>query len=134
MQHPIHDLLEISLENIKEMVDVNTVIGSELVTEFGQIIIPVSKVKFSFATGGTDMTNQGRNVNTERIPFGGGTGGTVSITPTAFLVMNNNKVDVLTLDNQTHLYEKLIDKVPEVLEKIKKGMSKPQDNNQLLEE
>lgn len=116
-QHPIHDLLSISLENIKEMVDVNTVIGTEYITEFGQIIIPVSRVKFSFATGGTDMTNHNRSVE-GKMAFGGGTGGAVSITPTAFLVLNNNKVDVLTLDNQTHLIEKLIDKVPETIEKI----------------
>lgn len=116
MEHPIHDLMKISMENIKDMVDVDTIVGQPMHTPAGSTIIPISKVKFGFASGGTDQKGK---ENTQ-VPFGGGSGGTVSITPIAFLVVTkDDEIKVLSLENTTHIYEKLIDFVPELMSKIK---------------
>jgi len=116
MDHPIHSLMKISLENIKDMVDVDTIVGQPISSTHGTTIIPISKVKFGFASGGTDQKG---NENTQA-PFGGGSGGTVSITPIAFLVVTKeDDIKVLSLEHQTHIYEKLIDFVPEIMSKIK---------------
>lgn len=116
MEHPIHSLMKISLENIKEMIDVDTIVGDPIHTQQGTTIIPISRVKLGFASGGTDQ--KGGQMATP--PFGGGSGGTVSITPIAFLVVTaDDHIRVLSLENETHLYEKLIDFVPELINKIK---------------
>jgi sporulation protein YtfJ len=125
-EHPIQGLMKTAMENIKEMVDVNTIVGDPVETQDGSVILPISKVGFGFAAGGSefigeteqDMTkNDARNA-TVALPFGGGSGGGVSITPIAFLVVNAQGVKVVPLDNQTHLYERLIDSAPQVFDKI----------------
>jgi sporulation protein YtfJ len=116
MEHPIHSFMKISMENIKEMVDVDTIVGQPINSGMGTTIIPISKVRFGFASGGTDQRGQ----DNTQAPFGGGSGGTVSITPIAFLVVTkDDEIKVLSLENQTHIYEKLIDFVPEIMNKIK---------------
>lgn len=119
MEHPIHSLMKISMENIKEMVDVDTIVGQAVDTKDGTTIIPISKVRFGFASGGTEQKTD-KNQDSQQGPFGGGSGGTVSITPIAFLVVaNNGEIKVLSLENQTHIYEKLIDFIPELLSKLR---------------
>lgn len=119
MEHPIHSFMKISMENIKDMVDVDTIVGQPVATKEGTTIIPISKVKFGFASGGTEQKVE-KPQNDTKGPFGGGSGGTVSITPIAFLVVDEtSEIKVLSLENQTHIYEKLIDFVPELLSKIK---------------
>lgn len=116
MEHPIHNFMKISMENIKEMVDVDTIVGQAISTNEGTTIIPISKVRFGFASGGTEQKTQGN----EAAPFGGGSGGTVSITPIAFLVVSKtDEIKVLSLENQTHIYEKLIDFIPDLINKVK---------------
>src|SRR5690554_3600231 len=111
--------MKISMENIKDMVDVDTIVGQPVATKEGTTIIPISKVKFGFASGGTEQKVE-KPQNDTKGPFGGGSGGTVSITPIAFLVVDEtSEIKVLSLENQTHIYEKLIDFVPELLSKIK---------------
>jgi len=111
--------MKISMENIKDMVDVDTIVGQPVNTKEGTTIIPISKVKFGFASGGTEQKVEKTQENGQG-PFGGGSGGTVSITPIAFLVVDReDEIKVLSLENQTHIYEKLIDFVPELLEKVK---------------
>ena len=127
MEHPIHDLLNISLNNIKDMIDVNTVVGNAITHESGKVIIPVSTVKFGFASGGTDMKNHQKSIDNP-MPFGGGTGGNVSISPTAFLVLHNDKVELLSLNDNTHIYETLIKKTPEALGKVKDLISNKKSN------
>jgi sporulation protein YtfJ len=130
-EHPIQGLMKVAMENIKEMVDVNTIVGDPVETPDGSVIMPISKVGFGFAAGGSefygdieDTTGNNSNNNndannaTVMLPFGGGSGGGVSITPIAFLVVNKQGVKVVPLDNQTHIYERLIDSAPQVFEKI----------------
>lgn len=116
MNHQVEALLKVSLENIKEMIDVDTIVGNPIITPEATII-PISKVKMGFLAGGSEIAQkQEKNEN----PFGGGTGGTVSITPVAFLVVIGKEIKVLHLEQETHLYEKVIDKIPGLVDQVKK--------------
>ena len=135
-EHPIQGLMKTAMENIKEMVDVNTIVGDPVETPDGSVIMPISKVGFGFAAGGSEFTMEngqeskvsqnganGMNSMSSSLPFGGGSGGGVSITPIAFLVVGRNGVKVVPLDNQTHIYERLIESAPAMVDKIQ-GMIK----------
>ncbi|MCJ8011130.1 GerW family sporulation protein [Paenibacillus sp. KQZ6P-2] len=127
--HPIQGLMQTAMENIKAMVDVNTIVGDPVQTPDGSVILPISRVGFGFAAGGSefnmDMANKdapagGQNQADLKssMPFGGGSGGGVSIRPIAFLVVSKEGVNIVPLDNQTHLFEKLIDSAPMMVDKI----------------
>src|SRR3954471_15294257 len=101
-EHPIQGLMQTAMENLRDMVDVNTIIGAPVETPDGQVIIPVSKVGFGFAAGGSEFsagTNKQPKANGnghdtgkeagKHYPFGGGSGGGVSITPVAFIVVGD---------------------------------------------
>lgn len=132
-EHPIQGLMQTAMENIKEMVDVNTIVGDPVQTPDGSVIMPISKVGFGFVAGGSDIRTdmehkQGGGGATDAhnasvsLPFGGGSGGGVSITPIAFLVVGTSGVKIVPLDNQTHLMEKVIDSAPKVFEKLQTMM------------
>jgi sporulation protein YtfJ len=143
-EHPIQGLMKTAMENIKEMVDVNTIVGDPVETPDGTVIMPISKVGFGFAAGGSEFGvdestsgsssgsssgNSGNNNNRHEganahvsLPFGGGSGGGVSITPIAFLVVGKQGVKIVPLDNQTHLLERLIDSAPSVVDRIQSMM------------
>ncbi|AOZ91410.1 GerW family sporulation protein [Paenibacillus crassostreae] len=141
--HPIKGLMQTAMENLKSMVDVNTIVGDPVQTPDGSVILPISKVAFGFAAGGSDFnvdrkakssgSSSNEHQDSKRLPFGGGTGGGVSIRPIAFLVVGKDGVYILPLDSQTHIYEKLIDTVPYVMEKIQticeKSGNKSNSNN-----
>lgn len=130
--HPIQGLMETAMENIKAMVDVNTIVGDAVETPDGTVILPISKVGFGFAAGGSDFnvngdrshdSNSGAKTEhaksaTVASPFGGGSGGGVSIRPIAFLVVGKQGVHIVPLDNSTHLFEKIIDSAPHMLDRI----------------
>jgi len=126
-EHPIQGLMETAMENIKQMVDVNTIVGDPVQTPDGSIIMPISKVGFGFVAGGSDMSyeyqeHSDANNASVALPFGGGSGGGVSITPIAFLVVGSQGVKVVPLDNQTHLIERIIDYAPHMLDKFQSWM------------
>lgn len=123
MEHPISDLFQISLGSIREMIDVNTIVGDGIKINDNVSIIPISKVKCAFATGGCDQKNV-KYSEDKQYPFGGATGGTLTLLPIAFLVIANDDVKLLHLDEDIHLYEKLIDQLPETLSNIKDVFSK----------
>lgn len=128
--HPIQGLMQTAMENIKGMVDVNTIVGDPVETPDGSVILPISRVGFGFAAGGSDfrVEDDGPGVNgtgvngtgagVKMLPFGGGSGGGVSIRPIAFLVVGREGVHTVPLDNQTHLFEKIIDAAPGLIDKI----------------
>lgn len=134
-EHPIQGLMTTAMENLKEMVDVNTIIGDPVETPDGSVVIPVSRVGFGYAAGGSQFTGSsskekgaggngaagGSSSSSKQdpsLPFGGGSGGGVSITPVAFLVINNRGIKLLNMDGQTHLYDRLLDAAPQVLERL----------------
>lgn len=121
-EHPIQGLMKTAMENLKEMVDVNTIVGDPVETPDGSVIMPISKVGFGFAAGGSEFVVDNKIGTTQTTdpehPFGGGSGGGVSITPIAFLIVSTSGVKMVHLDSNTHLYEKLLDFAPQVVDKI----------------
>jgi len=118
MEHPISELFKISLNSIKEMIDVNTIVGSTFVINDKVSVVPITKVKCAFATGGCEQKNI-KSTEDKKYPFGGGTGGTLTLIPMAFLVCIEEDVKILHMGEQTHLYEKLIDQLPMTVSQIK---------------
>jgi sporulation protein YtfJ len=136
-EHPIQGLMTTAMESLKEMIDVNTIIGDPVETPDGSVILTVSKVGFGFAAGGSEFKmdgggqNQGQGQGQSNHPFGGGSGAGVSITPIAFLIVNSQGVKMLHLDESTHLYEKILEMAPQAVDKIQQLFSKKdQQNNQ----
>ena len=127
-EHPIQGLMTTAMENLKDMIEVNTIIGDPVESPDGSVIIPVSKVGFGFAAGGTEFMpsggsssqddSGGSNSSEAVFPFGGGSGGGVSITPVAFLIVSPKGIKMVHLDESIHIYEKLIDAAPKAVEKI----------------
>ncbi|MFC5650863.1 GerW family sporulation protein [Paenibacillus solisilvae] len=139
VDHPIQGLMQTAMENIKEMVDVNTIVGDPVQTPDGSVIMPISKVGFGFVAGGSDIRFDASSDSAKTgdaqhavvsTPFGGGSGGGVSITPIAFLVVGTHGVRIVPLDNQTHLMERVIESAPHVFDKIQ-GMFKRDDQTSL---
>lgn len=144
--HPIQGLMTTAMESLKEMIDVNTIIGDPVETPDGSVILTVSKVGFGFAAGGSEFKldsaqNQsqgqsqqqgqgGQGQNSPKLPFGGGSGGGVSITPIAFLIVNSQGVKMLHLDESTHLYEKILELAPQVVDKIQHMLSSKDQSKQ----
>ncbi|MDZ5472518.1 GerW family sporulation protein [Bacillus sp. 31A1R] len=126
-EHPIQGLMTTAMENLKEMIDVNTIIGDPVETPDGSVILTVSKVGFGFAAGGSDFSLDGQG---DKKPFGGGSGGGVSITPIAFLIVNSREVKMVHLDESTHLYEKILDLAPQAVDKIQQMFSNKNDQGQ----
>ena len=112
-EHPIKDLMGVSMEKIKEMVDVNTIIGTPIQSPDGTVIIPISKVSFGFASGGSDLPTK----NTNEL-FGGGAGAGVSIQPLAFLAVSNGDVKLLQMSVDAKLPNAIVNLVPEVFDKV----------------
>ncbi|PEB48019.1 sporulation protein YtfJ [Bacillus pseudomycoides] len=130
MDHPIQGLMKAAMENLKEMVDVNTIVGEPVQTADGGVVLTVSKVAFGFGAGGSDFqTNDGQR--TQGNPaFGGGSAGGVSITPVAFLVVNKDGVNILHLQNGTHLAEKVIELAPQTIDKIQSIFQKNEKHDE----
>lgn len=133
IDHPIEGLMKTAMENLKEMVDVNTIIGDPVETSDGTVILPVSKVGFGYAAGGSDFSAEGKrkgehSSQVEQHPFGGGSGGGVSITPIAFLVVGKGEIKLVHIDTNTHLYEKLFDFTPKILDKIQSMRQNDRDD------
>lgn len=141
--HPIEVLMETAMNSINEMVDVNTIIGEPIETKNGMVIIPISKVCFGFAAGGSEFKGETideykRKEKEEevqyRLPFGGGSGAGISINPVAFVIVQKDTIKVLPIEH-TSAIDKLIDFVPDLMDKanniVQKAMdkSKEKDNN-----
>jgi sporulation protein YtfJ len=122
--HPIQSLMKTAMENIKEMVDVNTIVGDPVETPDGTIIIPISRVSFGFAAGGSefDKTDKPKEKDREKergpdLPFGGGSGGGVTVQPVAFLVVGQGQVRLLPVDRHAML-DRVIDMAPQIITQI----------------
>ena len=124
-QHPIHGLMQTAMQSLKEMIDVNTIVGDAVQTPDGTVVIPISKVGLGFAVGGTDYTMKTGNREEKDAPmFGGGSGGGVSITPVAFMVVGNGQIRMLPVNPETSVYDRIFDMVPVAIDKISDGISK----------
>jgi sporulation protein YtfJ len=114
--HPINDLMETTMAKIREMVDTNTVVGQPIVTEDGVTLIPVSKLSFGFASGGSDFA--GKNQQTSK-NFGGGAGAGVSVMPVAFLVVKDGNVKLIPVaPPAADTAGRVVEMVPEMFDKV----------------
>ncbi|RNB77747.1 GerW family sporulation protein [Brevibacillus panacihumi] len=125
--HPIQGLMRTAMENIKQMIDVNTIIGDPVETPDGSVILPISKVGFGFAAGGSEFQYEHNHPASIGYPFGGGSGGGVSITPVAFLVVGKQGIRSIPLENTTHLYDRILDSVPQFVEKMQGVFGKKEE-------
>ncbi len=132
-QHPIEGLMKTALESIKEMVDVNTVVGDPVETPDGTVIIPVSRVACGFAAGGGEFDAGGDpktgGQESQMPSFGGGSGAGVSVKPIGFLVVGGGKVRLLPVDGNA-IYDRLIDVAPQVLNQIHSMFQKADSEQQ----
>ena len=119
-KHPIEGLMSEAMEHIKQMVDVNTIVGTPVTTPDGTTIIPISKVAFGFGAGGSEFAAPPQSISEGQALFGGGSGGGVSISPVAFLVANSDQIKLLPISKSSTTADKLIDLVPELITKLNK--------------
>ena len=131
-EHPIENLMMTAMSSIQDMVDVNTIIGEPIETPNGITIIPISKVCFGFAAGGSEFSGEtlkeyNRKDKDEEIeyklPFGGGAGAGVSINPVAFLVVQDTSVKLMPVDHESCL-DKLLDYIPDLMERMNQMFNK----------
>lgn len=129
MSNSIEGVLGVSMEKIREMVDVNTIIGDPISAPNGTTIIPVSKVSFGFASGGSDLPAQAAE------KFAGGAGAGVTVKPQAFIVIKaDGDVELLELGGKTSPMEGIIDSIPGLIGKIKDLVGKKKDDEPESEE
>ena len=125
-EHPIDNLMKSTMENLKDMIDVNTVIGDTIQTGDGSYIVPISKVSFGFASGGSEFGTSCKTSElntTSKHPFGGGSGAGVTVKPVAFLVLRNDTIRLLPVD-QDNTYDRIVDSIPQVLDTLKGLLNK----------
>ena len=127
MDRPIENLMQTTLENIKDMVDVNTVIGEPIPTANGGTIIPVSRVSFGFVAGGGEYDQN--KLPEAGLPFAGGSGAGVSVQPVGFLVVNGDNVRVLPAQHLS-AWERAVNCVPQLLEDIKALLPKKENQQE----
>ena len=115
MSQKLPNMLETTIQKIREMVDVNSVIGEPITTPDGVTIIPVSKVSVGFGGGGSDFSNNKGGEN----PFGGGVGGGVNVTPICFLIVSNGNVRMMPVAAPANTTaDRIVEMVPDTIDKL----------------
>jgi len=128
-KHPIGELMDTTMAKIREMVDVNTIIGQPIQAE-GMTLIPISKLSFGFASGGSDFTTKNQKAEADN-SFGGGSGAGVKISPVAFLIVKGDTVKLLPVEPPHNTVDRVVDMVPEVVDKVT-GFIEKQKNKDIL--
>lgn len=132
-EHPIEGLMKTTMNSLKEMVDVNTIIGDPVQSPDGLVIIPVSKISFGFASGGSEfnkvMEVQEGGITEDKIPFGGGSGAGVSVQPVGFIVAGNNQIKLLTVDEGNTALSNLFDFMSKLADNIQQSVKKNKVND-----
>lgn len=128
--HPIIDLMSTTMQKIREVVDANTIVGQPISTPEGITLIPVSKLSFGFASGGSDYVSKNHKAG-ESNPFGGGSGASVKIAPVAFLIIKGDSVRVMSIDaNGMSSLDRLINTVPEMVDKVTDFLEKQKEDKE----
>lgn len=146
-EHPIENVMKTTMENLKEMIDVNTIVGDAVETAEGTVIVPISKVSFGFIAGGGEYKEDGASKKTNGnimgngnsndtdtsendMPFAGGSGAGVSVNPIAFLVVGEDKLKLLPVQYNSTV-DRIVELVPTVVGELQnmlgKGMNKPKN-------
>lgn len=130
MENPIVDMMTTTLQKIREMVDANTIVGESILTPDGVTIIPISKISFGFASGGTEYAGKNHPANLKQ-NFGGGGGAGVNITPIAFLISSKGNVRLLNIaPPAASTSDRLVEMIPDVVDKISDMIDKYKEEKQ----
>ncbi len=119
-EHPIESLMGVTMQKIKEMVDVNTIIGDPITTPDGTVVVPVSKVSYGFASGGSDFPSKKDGKDC----FGGGSGAGITINPVGFLTVCKGQVKMIGIGESDGTLDKAIAMVPDVFDKVTSFLKK----------
>ena len=139
-EHPIEALMKTTMESIKEMVDVNTIVGDAVETPDGTVIIPISRVSFGFAAGGGDDLNMNKtdekkedkdDSTNQSFPFAGGSGAGVSVQPVAFMVVGNGNIRLMSVDQRANIIDSLINTTPKMINGIQNLFNKKDNEKEL---
>ena len=125
-QHPIGDLMTTTMQKIREIADVNTIIGQPIQAD-GVTIIPVSKLSVGFASGGSDFTTKNQQPEEDNA-FGGGGGAGMNLSPVAFLIVKGDTVKLLPVaPPPASTVDRVVEMVPDVIDKVTGFLEKQQD-------
>lgn len=138
--HPIEGLMKTAMESIKEMVDVNTIVGDPVETPDGSVIIPISRVACGFAAGGGEFEGTAGQQGDQQkdaqggqqgkgggLPFGGGSGAGVSVQPVGFLVVGQGQIRLLPVDGNA-VVDRIIDVAPQLISQVQSMFKRDRNN------
>ncbi len=128
-EHPINSLMDTSMRKIRDLINVNSIIGDPITTPDGTTIIPVSKVSYGFASGGSDLPTKKESKDC----FGGGSGAGVSIQPIGFLSISKGNVRFIPVDKYDGAADRIVGMIPEAFDKISSFIKKDKKNKTDLE-
>ena len=114
-EHPIHKLMDISLEHILDMIDVSKIIGEPIIIDENRFVIPISKVSFGFGAAGSEFDCSIKEKKDASFPFGGGSGGGINISPVAFLKISDGHMDIMNVEKNPSITERLLEVAKEYL-------------------
>jgi len=127
-ENNLQGILGVSMDKIREMVDVNTIVGEAIHTPDGVTLIPVSRVSYGFAAGGSNIPSKSQSEL-----FGGGSGAGINITPVAFIVIHEENVQVIPIVSKPDSGDKIVNLVPELFDKITALFRKKKDTTEKVE-
>lgn len=129
-EHPIEGLMKTTMNSLKEMVDVNTIVGDAVHAADGSVIIPVSKISFGFASGGSEFNRDKdkNNLTENKLPFGGGSGAGVSVSPVGFIVVGNEQIKLLTVDEGNSALTNLFGFVEKMADNLQQSFANKNNN------
>ena len=119
-ENKLQEMIRTSLESIRAMVDANTVVGTPIQMGDGITLIPVSKISYGFASGGTDLPKSAVSGDL----FGGGAGAGIHITPVAFLTVKNGEINLLPVVSKPDSLDRLISLIPDAVDKFSSKVKK----------
>ncbi len=134
--HPIEALMKTTMESLKDMVDVNTIVGDPVETADGTTIIPISRVSFGFASGGgeyKEKQNEESQEDESKFPFAGGTGAGVSVQPVAFMIVGKQNTKLLPVDQGANMFDNLVGLTSKIIDKLQTGEEKEKKNEKSKE-
>ncbi len=135
MDQPVESLMKTTMENIKNMIDVNTVIGDAVETKDGTVIVPVSRVCFAFVAGGGEYggASDKEEENTPKYPFAGGSGAGVTVQPIGFLATVKGQLKVIPV-RYGSAADRIVDMVPELINNIECYLEKKKSSSEDINE
>lgn len=128
MEQPVESLMKTTMENIKNMIDVNTIVGDAVETADGTVIVPVSKVSFAFIAGGGEYagSTDKESGDTSKLPFAGGSGAGVTVQPIGFLATTNGQLKVIPVKYSSAV-DRIVDMVPNLISNMENYLGKRKD-------